>query len=303
MKMIFEFGSVDNPGEIDFEFQADNPDMIKILEQSRKPKKFQAYVGTGKFNKKEIKGFYPRGTQDQLAYYATQFNSIEMNASFYRLFPPEQFDAWYQAVPSGFRYFPKLEQLISHYRRLKDVKEIVAANVANMSHLREKLEMVFLQLHNNFCPREFDRVVQFVENWKYDVPLAMEFRHTDWFNDPTVSDKLAELLEANNITNIIIDTPGRRDLLHMRLTTPIAFIRWVGADHAESDNARLDSWVERISQWKKAGLQKLYFFVHQNPEHNSVALAAYFIERLNKKIGTKLQVPKLLEPNKDQPLS
>jgi uncharacterized protein YecE (DUF72 family) len=79
----------------------------------------------------------------------------------------------------------------------------------------------------------------------------------------------------------------------MRLTTPTAFIRWVGANH-ESDRTRLDEWVERIAKWKKQGLEKLNFFVHQNVERESPLLSAYFIERLNNKVGTDLAVPKTL---------
>lgn len=157
--------------------------------------------------------------------------------------------------------------------------------------------MPFLQLHNNFGPRDFDRVVAFVEDWKYDVPLAIEFRDPKWFIDPDASRKLYDLLESHNVTNIIVDSAGRRDLLDMRLTTPIAFVRWIGANEPESDRARLIEWVGRIAKWKKAGLQKLYFFIHQNKEKESPALAAHFIQRLNKKIGTNLQVPKLLEPS------
>ena len=79
------------------------------------------------------------------------------------------------------------------------------------------------------------------------------------------------------------------------VTTSTAFIRWVGANERQSDRSRLDEWIERISQWKKGGLQKLFFFVHQNDEQESPTLAAHFIERLNKKIGTDLPIPKTLE--------
>ena len=56
------------------------------------------------------------------------------------------------------------------------------------------------------------------------------------------------------------------------------------------------NFMGRISKWKKAGLQKLFFFVHQNSEQESPALAAHFIERLNKKIGAALPIPKTLKP-------
>jgi uncharacterized protein YecE (DUF72 family) len=282
-----KFGRVDNPASIDFTIPPDHPDTAKVLkEQTSKSKDLEIYVGCAKWNKKDLKNFYPKGIKDELGYYSTQFNCIELNATFYRLFPPATFENWYATVPKNFRFFPKLEQSISHFHRLKDVKEIVQHNVANMSHLHEKLEMAFLQMHDNFGPKDFDRVEAFAENWTFDVPLAIEVRHTDWYNDPTVSSKLYNLLDTHGITNILVDSAGRRDLMHMRLTTPAAFIRWVGSNEPKSDRSRLDAWTERISKWKKAGLQKLFFFVHQNEEQESPALAAHFIERLNKKIGT-----------------
>jgi uncharacterized protein YecE (DUF72 family) len=291
-----EFGQVDNPSEIDFTIPADHPDTAQMLKaQTPKPKNLEVYVGCAKWNKQDLKNFFPRGVKDELGYYSTQFNCIELNATFYRLFPPETFDKWYATVPENFRFFPKLERLISHIRRLKDIEEAVERNIDHMSHLHEKLAMPFLQMHNNFSPKDFDRVAAFAENWTYDVPLAIEFRHTGWYNDPAVAAKLYDLLETHGLTNVLVDTAGRRDLMHMRLTTPAAFIRWVGANEPASDRSRLDDWIERISQWRTAGLQKLMFFVHQNAEQESPALAAYFIERLNNKIGTTLPIPKTLE--------
>jgi uncharacterized protein YecE (DUF72 family) len=291
-----KFGQVDDPVKINFTIPPDHSDTAKVLKaHASKSNDLEVYVGCAKWNKKDLKNFYPKGVKDELAYYSTQFNCIELNATFYGLPPKETFDKWYATVPGNFRFFPKFEQTISHFRRLKDVQEEVERNVANMSHLREKLEMPFLQMHDNFGPKDFDRVQAFVKNWTYDVPLAVEFRHTDWYNDAAVSSKLYALLEAHRVTNILVDTAGRRDLMHMRLTTPTAFVRWVGANEPRSDRSRLDEWIGRIAKWKKAGLRKLYFFVHQNDEQESPALAAHFIGRLNKKIGTTLPIPKTLE--------
>src|SRR5690606_39286869 len=103
----------------------------------------------------------------------------------------------------------------------------------------------------------------------------------------------------HKITNILVDTAGRRDMMHMRLSTPTAFIRWVGANHP-SDYERLDQWVDRIEQWHSAGLQNLYFFVHQNVELESPLLSAYFIEKLNKRLGINLPIPKTLNNSNNQ---
>lgn len=246
-----KFGQVDDPTKIDFTIPADHPDTVKVLKQASKPDDFEVSVGCAKWNKTDLKNFFPKGVKDELAYYSSQFNCIELNATFYRLFPPETFDKWYSTVPASFRFFPKLEQGISHFQRLKDVHERVEQNVANMLHLKEKLGMPFLQMHDNFAPKDYDRVVTFVENWKSDVPLAVEFRHTAWYNDAAVSSPLYALLEKHGVTNVLVDTAGRRDLMHMRLTTPTAFIRWVGANEPQSDRLRLDDWIGRIAQWKR----------------------------------------------------
>ncbi len=288
-----KFGQVENPEEIDFTIPPDHPDTKAVLAKS-KAKDLKIYVGCAKWNKTDLKNFYPKGVKDELGYYSTQFNCIELNATFYRLFPATQFEKWRETTPDGFKFFPKLGQDISHWGRLKDTEEQVERFVENASNLQEKLGMPFLQMHNNFGPKDFDRVQAFAENWKYDTPLAIEFRKTDWYNDPAVSSELYDLLEKNKITNVLVDTAGRRDLMHMRLTTSSAFIRWVGANDPESDRTRLDDWVKRIADWKTQGLKELNFFVHQNIEKESPLLSAYFIEKLNKKLGTDLQIPQTL---------
>ncbi|MGC3967780.1 MAG: DUF72 domain-containing protein [Pirellulales bacterium] len=290
-----DFGKVERPETIDFKIPSDHPDTASVLKRNSNSNDLEIYIGCAKWGKKDLKNFYPKSAKNELAYYSTQFNCIELNTTFYGLPSFARFDQWYATVPASFRFFPKLEQEISHGRQLKGVEKSVELNVAHMSHLQEKLGMVFLQMYESFSPKDFDLVASFVENWTYDVPLAIELRHTDWYNDATVSSKFYDLLEAHRITNILVDTAGRRDLLHMRLTTPTAFIRWVGINNPRSDRSRLDAWIERISDWKEAGLRKLLFFVHEHDEHQSPALAAYFIERLNKKIGTELRVPKTFE--------
>lgn len=287
-----KFGQVENREEIDFTIPADHPDTAGVLKRS-KAKDLKIYVGCAKWNSKDLKGFYPKGAKDELAYYASQFNCVELNATFYKRYWEKQYTAWREAVPEHFRYFPKFNQSITHFSRLKDVEDKVDEFMENVTFLKEKLGMLFLQMHNNFGAKDFDRVQNFVDNWKYDTPLAMEFRKEEWYGDPDISAQLYHLLESNGITNVLVDTAGRRDLMHMRLTTPTAFVRWVGANH-ESDRTRLDEWVERIASWKDQGLKDLYFFVHQNIEKESPLLSAYFIEKLNQKIGTSLPIPKTL---------
>jgi len=289
-----KFGKVEHPEHIDFTLPPDHLDTEPLLGTINTENPVSVYVGCAKWNRQDLKGFYPRGTKDELVYYAKQFNSIELNATFYRLFPAEQFQKWYDKTPTGFKFFPKLSQDISHLRRLNEkVYPFVDAYLDAASNLKEKLGTIFLQMHNNFGPKNWDRVVRFVEYWPKEFPLALEFRHTDWFNDPKVSQELYHLLQENKMANVLVDTAGRRDMLHMRLTNDEAFIRYVGANH-ESDYGRLMDWSKRLKQWYSKGLRKIHFFVHQNLEVESPLLSAYFIDTVNANLGTSLEIPKTL---------
>jgi uncharacterized protein YecE (DUF72 family) len=286
-----KFGSVENPETIDFTIPNDHPKTKQILNKVKDDNIPEIFVGCAKWNKADLKGFYPKGTKDELVYYSSQFNSIELNATFYRIFPAEQFSIWYNKTPKGFKFFPKLNQEISHWKRLNGTKEVVENYLYNASNLKEKLGTIFLQMNNNFSPKDFDRVVDFIENWPKQMPLAIEFRHTNWFNDEAIANDLYQLMESNNISNIIVDTAGRRDLMHMRLTNATAFVRYVGANH-QSDYSRLDDWVERLKLWKEQGIKEIDFFIHQNIEKESPLLSSYFIKKLNTELGYSLKIPK-----------
>jgi len=290
-----KFGQVEDPSKIDFTLPKDHSRTKEILKQNKKGLE-NISIGCAKWNKTDLKGFYPKGTKDELAYYSTQFNSIELNATFYGMPSSEQVLTWKEKTPENFKFFPKITNTVSHFRRLLNIDDVVTQFATAVLNFDDKLGMVFLQLHDNFKPKDYERLEQFVNKWPKEVPLAIELRNTEWFTDEEIFDKICELFEQHNITNIIVDTAGRRDMLHMRLTTPNAFIRYVGAND-ESDYQRLDDWLKHLTKWKKEGLQNLYFFVHQNIEKASPLLSAYFIENLNKEWKTDLPIPKMGQEN------
>ena len=284
-----KFGQVPDPSHIDFTLPKDHPRTKEILKEN-KSKDFNIFVGCAKWNKTDLKGFYPRGTKDELTYYSTQFNSIELNATFYKSPSAEQVFTWKDKTPVDFKFFPKVPNTVSHYRRLLNITDVVTEFASSVLNFDEKLGMVFLQLHDNFKPKDYDRLKTFIKDWPKEVPLAVELRNEEWFGDEEVFNTTMDLFENHAITNIIVDTAGRRDLLHMRLTTETAFIRYVGAND-DSDYTRLDDWIERLKVWEKEGLKNLYFFVHQNVEKASPLLSAYFIEAINKEFKTEIHVP------------
>ena len=283
-----KFGSVEQPELVDFTLPKDHKGTKPVLAKGKGLK--SVFVGCAKWNKQDLKKFYPRGTKDELAYYSTQFNSIELNATFYNHFSKDQMLKWVEKTPKDFKFFPKVHQMVSHIKRLNNVEEPIEFYTSNIRNLGKKLGMCFLQLHDNFKPKNMDRLVTAVEYWPKDIPLAIELRNTEWFNEEEVANEVYDLFEKNKISNIITDTAGRRDLLHMRLTSPNVFVRYVGANHV-SDYERLDDWMKRLKGWSKAGMENLYFFVHQNLEKESPVLSAHLIKMLNKQLGQKLTVP------------
>lgn len=285
-----QFGKVDRPELVNFTLPDDHPETKIVLTGSGFQGRPEVYVGCSKWTRADLKGFYPRGVKDELAYYATQFNSIELNASFYNLYMADRYQVWKDKTPRNFRFFPKVNQMISHMKRLRSADRYTNEMLQGMLGLEEKLGMVFIQLHENFSPKDRDWLEKYLESWPKGIPLAVEVRHTDWLNDEDISEDYYDLLESRELATVITDTPGRRDLVHMRLTTPTVFVRFVSAYH-ECDYERLDDWFERLQVWTQLGIENIYFFIHQNLEETTPMLSEYFVKRLNEELGYQLPVP------------
>ena len=285
-----KFGKVENPELVDFTLPKTPKETIDLLNKAGKSDNFEVYVGCAKWNKQDLKNFYPPKTKDELSYYSTQFNSIELNATYYRSPSKENVETWANKTPKDFKFFPKIPQSISHYGRLQNVTDKLNQYLDAVALFEEKLGMIFLQMHENFAPKDFEKLENFIQNFPKGYPLAVELRHEDWFSNEENFNQLVSLLEKHNISNIIVDTAGRRDMVHMRLTSNEAFVRFVGAN-IPSDYERLDEWIETIKLWKAEGLQKLYFFIHQHFEIESPILAKYFIKKLNNDLDLDIRGP------------
>jgi len=130
------------------------------------------------------------------------------------------------------------------------------------------------------------------------VPVFLEVRHKEWFANPENRNSLFNMLHQLNIGALITDAAGRRDVVHMELPTPHAFIRFVGNSLDRTDYKRVDDWVERIKQWQQMGLQSVWFFMHQHDERYSPELADYVSEQLNKHLGLSLLRPTFIDRDK-----
>lgn len=254
---------------------------------------FEAFVGLPKWNRSDVKHFYPKGVKEELSYYARQFNAVELNATFSRQWPAQQILKWVDSVPADFRFFPKFPKGVSHEAGLKDCEQLIDQFIESISLFGKRLGVPFLQMPESFGPEDFDLLTNFANSWPLESPVAIELRNGEWFSDADLREELFDLYRSRYILPVLIDTAGRRDLLHMTLTTPTAFIRFVGVN-LPVDYDRLTAWAERIAKWKTEGLREVYFFIHEHEPKTPVELAAHFIKQLNQATGTQVRIPELL---------
>ena len=137
--------------------------------------------------------------------------------------------------------------------------------------------------------------VLYLEKLPDDYDVFVEVRHPDWYADAGARKDMFDMMRDLKKGAVITDASGRRDCVHMELSTPDAFIRFVGNGLHPTDFSRIDSWVNRLADWKDQGLNKIYFFLHQHDEKDTPILADYTIKKLNGKLGTDLKGPQIIE--------
>ena len=296
-----EFGRLETEEleNVDFSLPADPVENERILKQTPRNGPPQILVGCAKWGRKDWIGtIYPPKTKeaDFLPLYAKQFNCIELNATFYKMPSVAQTATWAAKVSPGFQFSPKFPNLITHMRRLRNVEEATTQFLKGISGFGDKLGPLFLMPHPQLGPKDLDRLDAFVGSLPTDVRVFVEMRHPDWYADRRAFDQLFEMLERRQAGSIITDASGRRDCVHMRLSTPETFIRFVGNGLHPTDYSRIDEWVQRIKTWIDKGIRTVYFFMHQHEEIHSPELCRYLIVELNKHCGTAIPVPVFVAP-------
>lgn len=256
----------------------------------------QLYVGcTGWGMKEWIGTVYPPKTKakDFLHHYARQFDTIELNTTHYRIPTPETVIKWRDTVPSDFRFCPKIPQSISHSRDMGLSGDNTMRFCENISLLEEKLGCCFVQLPPYFGFDKLNLLTRFLEKFPRTIALAVELRHESWFNHSANFEAVFQVMEDLNISPVITDVAGRRDVLHQRLTNDTVLIRFVGNALDPTDYTRIDAWVQRLKQWFDAGLQQVFFFPHEPDNILAPQLAAYFIKKINELCELNIHVPTL----------
>jgi uncharacterized protein YecE (DUF72 family) len=212
-------------------------------------------AGTSGFNYDEWKeSFYPPGlpAARRLAYYAGQFDTVEINATFYRMPTPKTLAAWAAAVPAGFAFGLKAPQRITHFGRLRGVDDPVRFFCETALTLGDRLGPLLFQLPPNF-PRDLARLADFLALLPSGLDVAMEFRHDSWLDGDVY-----ERLRARNVALCVADTGERTTPLVS--TADFGYFRLRDEGYAEGD---LERWAHTIRQagahWRAAWV----FFKHE----------------------------------------
>ncbi len=283
--------------EVDFTLPPDSELTNTVLSTVGKSGIPDVYIGCAKWGRKEwVNMIYPPKTKESmfLDEYVKHFNSIELNAVFYNMPKREQIKIWKEkaaAVRSDFKFCPKFTRNISHIRRLKNADEDTSRYLESVYEFGEFLGPSFLQLGDNFGPNNFEVLQAYLQKLPQDLEVFVEVRHSDWFSDSAARKDLFSMLNELKKGAIITDASGRRDCVHMELSTPSAFIRFVGNSLHPTDYTRIDEWVSRIKTWAGKGIQSVYFFLHQHDEKDTPILGDYTVKKANDTLGTSIAPP------------
>jgi uncharacterized protein YecE (DUF72 family) len=281
---------------IDFSLPPDPAANKLVLRKSTK--KPLVYLGCAKWGRKEWIGkIYLKGTKDAqfLDHYVQHYNSIELNATHYKVYSPAEISKWAAKVKGkDFKFCPKVTKGISHYSGFNNADYLTTAFLEGVLAFGENLGPIFLQVSEKFSPNQRDKLYKYLRSLPIDLQFFLEVRHPDWFADKVINKELFDTLRSLNIGAVITDTAGRRDCAHMELTVPKTFIRYVGNSLHPTDYTRTDEWIKRMKYWLDNGLEELYFFMHMHNEAFSPELTVYLVDKLNAACGLHLRKPKFI---------
>jgi uncharacterized protein YecE (DUF72 family) len=187
----------------------------------------------------------PRGW---LEYYAQHFDTVEVNATFYRLPRESAVANWVASTPPGFLFAVKMSRYVTHVKRLRDLAPSVELFYGRIAPLADspKLGPLLWQL-----PATFRRDDARLEEALVQLPAGrhcFEFRHESWF-----ADEVYALLRAHGVALVIGDTP-RYPFQTPELTADWTYIRfhhgWRGRGSNYSER-ELEEWARRIEAWRE----------------------------------------------------
>lgn len=276
-----KFGKLDSVDHLSFSLDVPEQD-YSFLPKERSGK-LEIIVGGTVWGVPQWKGtHFPAKAKPSefLYYYSRLFPCIEFNGSHYRTPPVAQVQKWVEQVPENFLFCPKFPQSISHWRQFQNCERETDLFFEALFAFEKNLGTTFIQLPPNYSPTKAEPLLRYLEGLPQDVCYSIEMRHPDWFVGNAL-DEFSNELKKMKVGLIICDTAGRRDAVHMRLTSDELVIRFGGNDLHASDEVRMIQWAQQIRDWEKVGLKKCYFWIHQPESLHTVESMNQFKEILS----------------------
>jgi uncharacterized protein YecE (DUF72 family) len=231
------------------------------------------FVGTSGWHYDDWKGvFYPEklARSKWLRYYGDHFNTVEINATFYRTFKEGVFTGWAGQVPDGFRFVIKAPRLITHRKYLSGVQESIERFCGQTELLGDKFGLILLQLAPNtpVDPSLLEGALSGFGGHR----VAVEFRDDRW-----LSPRFRGILEKAGAVFCAVDSPVMR--IRDWVTSDTAYIRLHGRtkwyDHRYTDG-ELGEIARHVDEMVSAGAGTVYVFfnndVHGHAPGNASAL-------------------------------
>ena len=212
----------------------------------KKPKRL--WIGTSGWSYDSWKtGFYagvPR--RRWLQHCAQNFDGVEVNMTFYRMPRLSVLEKWRDETPPDFRFAVKAWRGITHLKRLRDVGESVRQQREGLVSLMEKISVVLWQLPAGLhCDLDLlEGFAACLADWP-EVPHAIEFRHTSWFEE-TVRQRLEDAGLAN-----VISHAAKWPMWDI-VSSDLVYLRFHGAPRTYASgysDEELDAWAARMRQW------------------------------------------------------
>ena len=227
------------------------------------------HVGTSGYNYPAWRGsFYPErlAAAAMLPFYAERFETVEINASFYRVPTPKTIGGWSAATPAPFVFALKVPQRITHMGRLVNVDEPLQFFCRTARGLGSKLGPLLFQLPPTFR-KDTGRLAGVLTRVPADLRVAFEFRHPSWF-----CDEVYDVLRGRDAALCIAD-------LEEGTTPDVATASWGYVrlrDRAYTD-AALDGWATGLARiaWRDA-----FAYLKHEDTGLGPAVAARLVARL-----------------------
>jgi uncharacterized protein YecE (DUF72 family) len=298
-----EFGRVleQELESIDFSLPPE-PTFNKAILSGKKNKNAKVYLGCAKWGREEWVGkIYPPKTKEKdfLQHYVQHYNSIELNATHYKVYGEPGIKKWAErAAGKDFKFCPKMYQGVTHRGSLKGKDFITNEFFRGIIGFEKHLGPIFIQVSDTFSTKRKDELVDYLKTLPTDLQFFLEVRHPDWFSKEDTKNEMLSTLKQLNMGIVITDTAGRRDCAHMNITIPKTFIRYVGNSLHTSDYTRCDAWIERMKYWLKNGMEEIYFFMHMHDEATSPELTVYLVDKINEQLGLNLIKPTFVQKQK-----